>query len=46
MPNILMLHLSAKGYNNKDLLLKIIDLWLEYPTITEVCFDPTGNPNE
>ncbi len=46
MPNILMLHLSAKGYNNKDLLLKILDLWLEYSNITEVCFDPTGNPNE
>jgi hypothetical protein len=46
MPNILMLHLSAKGYNNTELLLRIIDLWLEYPAITEVCFDPTGNPNE
>jgi hypothetical protein len=46
MPNILMLHLSAKGYNNKDLILKIIDLWLEHPIITEVCFDPTGKPNE
>lgn len=45
-PNILMLNLSARGYNNKDALLKVIDLWLEFPVITEVSFDPTGNPNE
>lgn len=45
-PNILMLHLSAKGYNNPELILKVIDLWLENPCITEVGFDPTGEPNE
>jgi len=44
--NILMLHLSAKGYNNKEALIKIIDLWLEFPIINEVSFDPTGKPNE
>ena len=43
--NILMLHLSAKGYNDTDTLLKVIDLWLENPSITEVGFDPTGEPN-
>ena len=43
--NILMLHLSAKGYNNPSTLLKIIDLWLENPVISEVGFDPTGEPN-
>ena len=46
LSNILMLHLSAKGYNNPNALLKIIDLWLEYPHITEVMFDRTGKPNE
>jgi hypothetical protein len=45
-PNILILHLSAKGYNDKDALIKIIDLCLEYPHITEVGFDATGKPNE
>lgn len=44
-PNILMLNLSAKGYNDVDALLKIIDLWLVHPVITEVSFDPTGEPN-
>ena len=43
--NVLMLHLSAKGYNDPNTLLKIIDLWLENPCITEVGFDPTGEPN-
>ncbi len=43
--NVLMLHLSAKGYNDSTALLKIIDLWLENPCITEVGFDPTGEPN-
>jgi len=42
---ILMLHLSSSGYNNPDALLKIIDLWLEYPHITAVSFDATGEPN-
>jgi len=42
---ILMLHLSASGYNNPDALLKIMDLWLEYPHITAVSFDATGEPN-
>lgn len=45
-PSILMLHLSAKGYNNRIALMKIIDLWLECSTFTEVFFDPTGRPNE
>lgn len=45
-PNILMLHLSAKGYNNREALMKIVDLWLEFSTFTEVFFDPTGTPNE
>lgn len=45
-PNILMLHLSAKAYNKPETLIKIIDLWLENPIITEVFFDPTGKPNE
>lgn len=45
-PNILILHLSAKGYNNKEALMKIVDLWLEFSTFTEVFFDPTGTPNE
>lgn len=45
-PSILMLHLSAKGYNNREALMKIIDLWLECSTFTEVFFDPTGSPNE
>ncbi len=45
-PNILILHLSAKGYNDPDTLLKVIDLWLENTCITEVGFDPTGEPNE
>lgn len=44
-PSILMLHLSAKGYNDPETLLKIVDLWLEHPHITEVGFDPTGEPN-
>ena len=44
-PNILMLNLSAKGYNDVTALLKIIDLWLTHPVITEVSFDPTGEPN-
>ena len=43
--DILMLHLSAKGYNDQKALLKVIDLWLEYPHITEVAFDATGEPN-
>ena len=43
--DILMLHLSAKGYNDRDAVLSVIDLWLKYPTITEVGFDPTGEPN-
>jgi len=43
---ILMLHLSSSGYNNPDALLKIIDLWLEYPHITAVSFDATGEPNQ
>lgn len=42
---ILMLHLSSSGYNNPDALIKIIDLWLEYPHITAVSFDATGEPN-
>jgi hypothetical protein len=42
---ILMLHLSSAGYNNSDALIKIIDLWLEYPHITAVSFDTTGEPN-
>ncbi len=46
LPNLLMLHLSAKGYNDSHVLLKILDIWLEHPVITEVSFDPTGNPNE
>lgn len=45
-PNILMLNLSAKGYNDRECLLKIVDFWLEYPVITEISFDPTGKPNE
>lgn len=45
LPNILMLHLSAKGYNDTETLLKIIGLWIEHPIITEVAFDPTGEPN-
>ncbi len=45
-PNILMLHLSAKGYNDVPLVLSIVDLWLENSNISEVMFDPTGNPNE
>jgi NAD(P)-dependent dehydrogenase (short-subunit alcohol dehydrogenase family) len=44
--NILMLHLSAKGYNNTDAIFKILDLWLEHPHIVEIMFDPTGEPNE
>lgn len=44
--NILMLHLSARGYNNPSMVLKIVDLWLENSTITEVMFDPNGEPNE
>lgn len=44
-PNILMLHLSAKGYNDTATVLKIIDLWLDHPGIVEVGFDPTGEPN-
>lgn len=44
-PNILMLNLSAKGYNDPDALLKITDLWLEHPVINEISFDPTGEPN-
>jgi NADPH-dependent curcumin reductase CurA len=44
--NILMLHLSAKGYNDTDTLLKIIDLWLENSHITEITFDHNGEPNE
>ena len=44
--NILMLHLSAKGYNNPCEVLKIVDIWLENQLITEVMFDPTGEPNE
>lgn len=43
--NILMLHLSAKGYNNPSTIFKILDIWLEYPHITGVMFDPTGEPN-
>lgn len=45
-PNILMLHLTAKSYNDPNLLIKIIDLWLENPIITEIFFDRSGNPNE
>jgi hypothetical protein len=45
-PHILMLHLSSKSYNTPELLLKVINLWLEYPLITEIFFDPTGKPNE
>lgn len=44
-PNIFMLHLSAKGYNDTAALLAVIDLWLKHPHITEVGFDPTGEPN-
>ena len=44
-PDILMLNLSAKGYNDVEALLKIIDLWLAHPVINEVSFDPTGEPN-
>lgn len=43
--NILILHLSAKGYNDRDAVLSVIDLWLKYPSITAVGFDPTGEPN-
>jgi NAD(P)-dependent dehydrogenase (short-subunit alcohol dehydrogenase family) len=43
--NILMLHLSAKGYNDAPALLKVINLWLECPHITAVSFDATGEPN-
>lgn len=43
--NILMLHLSAKGYNDVITLLKVIDIWLENPHITEVAFDHNGEPN-
>lgn len=41
----LMLHLSAKAYNDPQTVLKAVDLWLELPLITEIMFDPTGTPN-
>lgn len=44
--NILMLHLSAKGYNDPEGLCKLIDIWLEHPCVTEIFFDPSGDPNE
>lgn len=43
--NILMLHLSAKGYNDSTALIKLIDIWLDHPSMIEVMFDPTGEPN-
>ncbi len=43
--NILMLHLSAKGYNDSEGLIKIVDTWLDHPSFVEVMFDPTGLPN-
>ena len=43
--NILMLHLSAKGYNNPGDICQVIDLWLAGSCITSVGFDPTGEPN-
>lgn len=43
--NLLMLHLSAKGYNNPSLLLKIIDTWLDSPSVMHITFDPSGEPN-
>jgi hypothetical protein len=42
---ILMLHLSAKGYNDPTALLALIDVWLKHPCITDVSFDTTGEPN-
>jgi NAD(P)-dependent dehydrogenase (short-subunit alcohol dehydrogenase family) len=43
--NILLLHLSAKGYNNPEAILEVVNLWLKFPIITEVMFDHTGEPN-
>lgn len=45
-PNIFLLHLSSKAYNNPTVILNLIDLWLEQSIMTEVFFDPRGKPNE
>lgn len=44
--DILMLNISAKAYNERNTILKVIDLWLDFPLIKEVSFDPSGAPNE
>jgi short-subunit dehydrogenase len=48
LPNcadILLLQLSAKSYNQPNLILKMIDIWLLNNTICEISFDPSGDPN-
>lgn len=44
--DILILNLSGEGYNNENCILEIFELWLKYPLINEISFDPTGIPNE
>lgn len=41
---ILLLELTGASYNNPELITRVIDLWLEYPTLTAVSFIP-GEPN-
>lgn len=43
--SMLLLHLSAKGYNSPLALLRLVDTWLEFPCFTEIVFDSTGEPN-
>ena len=43
--DILLLQLTGESYNNPKLILRTIDLWLEYPSINCVAFNP-GQPNK
>lgn len=42
---ILLLELTGASYNDPELVTRIIDLWLDYPTLTSVAFVP-GEPNK
>ena len=42
---ILMFHLTSNSYNDPQALVKLIDVWLEHPHITEIGFDYGGEPN-
>jgi NADP-dependent 3-hydroxy acid dehydrogenase YdfG len=43
--NILLLELTGDSYNDSDLIIRVVDFWLDNPKITSVSFIP-GVPNK